>query len=327
MPTLDDELTSSIRVAPSAAFELMWALHFAAAGHEHDEAFDPLETLRRRFGPELKELRSDGLVQYSTELVVLAHRSGTLLDLDLDRFFSRVDAAATADAPTPSLLSETPAERKVVAERLDRLRSSKALRGRYLQLLNKVWEELEPDWKRNGRAAVVAETEKWRQSLQRGGYMGVLGLTRLWPGRPDLDDLADAAAAQGRLVLNPSWFGGKIHIVELDGTVHVGRRTRMTDFDCRKVANEVSASIKAIADPTRLTILLRLAREPASVTEVARELRLSQPTVSAHVQLLREAGLIEERANGRSAELSASQQALQELFSRTEEQLVRMFRP
>jgi len=329
MPTLDDELTSTVQVAPSAAFELMWALHFIAANHEHDEAFDPLETLRRRFGPQLMELRSDGLAQYSTELIVLAHRSGTLLDLDLDRFFARVEGAATQKSGMPSLLSESPAERKIVAERLERLRTDKALRARYVQLLSTIWDELQPDWNREGRAAVVAEAERWRRALvdQRGAYMGVLGMTRLWRGRPDLDDIADAAAAQGRLVLNPSWFGGKIHIVELDGTVHVGRRTRMVDFDCRRVANDVSSSIKALADPTRLTILLRLARDPASVTELARELRLSQPTVSAHVQVLREAGLLEERANGRSAELSASEQALKDLFSRTEDQLLRMFHP
>ncbi|OLB91697.1 MAG: hypothetical protein AUI15_22490 [Actinobacteria bacterium 13_2_20CM_2_66_6] len=84
--------------------------------------------------------------------------------------------------------------------------------------------------------------------------------------------------------------------------------------------------MKALADPTRLTILLRLARQPASVTEIARQLKLSQPTVSAHVQVLREAGLLEERAVGRTAELSASEEGLRRLFSRTEDSLVRMFR-
>ena len=329
MPTLDNEAVAAVRVAPSAVFELMWALHFVAANHEHDTAFEPLETLRRRFGQQLKELRTDGLAQYSTELIVLADRSGTLLDLDLDRFFARIDKAASDSARLPSLLSETPDDRKLVAERLEHLRTDSALRARYVQLLASIWQELEPEWKREGRAAVVADAERWKRGLvdQRGQYMSVLALTRLWPGRPDLDNLADTAAAQGRLVLNPSWFGGRMHIVELDGTVHVGRRTRMADFDCRQVASDVSANIKALADPTRLTILLRLAREPASVTALARELRLSQPTVSAHVQVLREAGLLEERANGRSAELSASEQALRELFSRTEEQLVRMFHP
>lgn len=328
MPTLDDGLTASVRVAPSAAIELMWALHFAAAGHTHDESFEPLETLRRRFGPELKRLRTDGLTQYSTELIVLADRAGTFFDLDLDQFFARVEQTAIAPAPEPTLLSETPAERKIVIERLELLRTDRALRTRYVDLMSTVWQELEPDWNKNGRAAVLAEAERWRRELaeHRGGYMDILGLTRLWPGRPELDDVADAAAARGALVLNPTWFGGKIHVLELDGIVHLGRRTRIADFDCRKVATEVATNIKTIADPTRLTILLRLAREAASVTELARELKLSQPTVSAHVQVLREAGLLDERVDGRSAKLSASEAALHELFSKTEAELTRMFR-
>jgi len=327
MPALEEGPSDSIRVAPSAVLELMWALHFTAANHEHDEAFEPLETLRKRYGPELKELRSDGLAQYSTELIVLAHRSGTLLDLDLDRFFACVEKAAEERTGIPSLLSETSAEREVVADRLERLRTDKALRARYVNLLSTIWRELEPDWKREGRAAVVAEAARWRRSLAEGrDYMEILGLSRLWPGKPDLDELAAAAAADGRLVLNPSWFGGRIHIVDLDGTVHVGRRTRLGDVSCRKVAAEVSAELKTLADPTRVTILLSLAARPASVTELARELKLAQPTVSAHVQVLREAGLLDERAAGRSAQLSASEDALRRFFSRTEASLIRMFR-
>jgi DNA-binding transcriptional ArsR family regulator len=62
------------------------------------------------------------------------------------------------------------------------------------------------------------------------------------------------------------------------------------------------------------------------VTELARQLKLSQPTVSAHVDMLREAGLIDERAAGRSTELSANEEGLRRLFSRTEESLIRLFR-
>jgi DNA-binding transcriptional ArsR family regulator len=328
MPTLDEELSVPIRVAPSAPLELMWALHFVAADHDHEAAFEPLDTLRKRFGPELKELRSDGLAQYSTELIVLAYRSGTLLDLDMDRFFECIDRAATEISAVPSLESETPAERAVVVERLERLRTDKALRARYVELLKTIWDELKPEWEGEGREAVVAEAERWRRLLaeKRGDYMAVLALTRLWPGRSDLDQIAEDAAAAGTMVLNPSWFGGRIHIIELDGVVHLGRRTRFADISCRKVAAEVSASLKALTDTTRLTILLSLASQPASVTELSRQFKLSQPTVSAHVQVLREAGLLEERVVGRRAELSASEDALRKLLSRTEETLVRMYR-
>ena len=329
MPTLDDQVSSPpVRVAPSAPLELMWALHFIAANHEHEAAFEPLDTLRKRFGPELKQLRADGLAQYSTELIVLAHRSGTLLDLDMKRFFECVDRAVADTTPVPSLKSETPAERNIVVERLERLRTDSELRERYVKLLSTIWHELEPEWEKEGRAAVVAEAERWRRELveQNAGYMSVLGLTTLWQGRPELEAMADAAAAAGTMVMNPSWFGGRVHVIELDGIVHIGRRTRFADISCRKVAAEVAADLKAIADTTRLTILLSLACQPASVTELARQFKLAQPTVSAHVQVLREAGLLEERAVGRRGELSANEDALRRLFARSEESLLRLFR-
>ncbi len=329
MPTLNEEQPSSIRVAPSAVLELMWVLHFIQSGHEHEGAFAPLEALRLRFGPELTRLRADRLIQYSTEIIVLAHRSGTLLDLDLRRFFTRIDEAMARVTELPSLRSEKPGERKIVHERLERLRKDGDVRKRYVELLSTVWRDVQPLWDREGRDAVVAEAERWQRAIddQAVGFRELLGLARLWPSRPDLDEMADVAATENKLVLSPCWFGGKVHMFELEGTVYVGRGIRHGESSYRKVAAEVSGSIKALADPTRLTILLRLAREPASVTELARQLHLSQPTVSAHVQLLREAGLLDERPVGRSAELSASEEGLRRLFARSQDALVRLFRP
>ena len=327
MPTLTEERPQVVQVAGSAPLELMWVLHFVESSHSCEGTHASLEPLRERYGPELSELRADGLSQYSTELVVLAHRTGTLRDLDLRRFFGRAEAALTITADLPSLLSETPAERGVVRERLGRLRTDATMRRSYLELLATLWRVVEPEWLAEGRAAVLAETQRWSSRLEEGaGYKDVLGLPRLWPGRPDLDDIADTAAANGALTLNPCWFGGKVHIVELDGSVFAGRSVRHGEPPYRRVAAEVATSMKALADPTRLTILLRLARQPASVTEIARQLKLSQPTVSSHVQVLREAGLLDERAVGRSAELSASEEGLRRLLSTAEESMIRLFK-
>src|SRR5207245_6779762 len=93
MPALDETRDNRIRVAPSAPLELMWVLHFAQAGHEHEDAFAPLEALRLSLVPELARLRGDDVTRYSTALIVLAQRSGTMLALDLVRFFARIDAA------------------------------------------------------------------------------------------------------------------------------------------------------------------------------------------------------------------------------------------
>ncbi|MHB1432851.1 MAG: ArsR/SmtB family transcription factor [Streptosporangiaceae bacterium] len=55
----------------------------------------------------------------------------------------------------------------------------------------------------------------------------------------------------------------------------------------------------ALAHPARRAILARLARGPASATELGAPLAMSQPAVSRHLKVLEEAGLI---ARGRDAQ-------------------------
>ncbi|MGZ3639895.1 MAG: ArsR/SmtB family transcription factor, partial [Ktedonobacterales bacterium] len=52
--------------------------------------------------------------------------------------------------------------------------------------------------------------------------------------------------------------------------------------------------LKALADPTRLRMLDLLAQqtEPLCVCEITAEFDLRQPTISHHIRILREAGLI-----------------------------------
>ena len=57
----------------------------------------------------------------------------------------------------------------------------------------------------------------------------------------------------------------------------------------------------AIADPTRRALLHRLAgeRRERNVTELLEPFRISQPAVSKHLRILREAGLVRSRKEGR----------------------------
>jgi DNA-binding transcriptional ArsR family regulator len=61
----------------------------------------------------------------------------------------------------------------------------------------------------------------------------------------------------------------------------------------------LSATLSALADPTRRAILARLALGETSVNELAKPFEMSLPAVSKHLKVLERAGLI---ARGRAAQ-------------------------
>lgn len=64
-------------------------------------------------------------------------------------------------------------------------------------------------------------------------------------------------------------------------------------------AATTSDVFNAIAEPQRREILTLLRSGARPVTEVARELGLSQPGASKHLRVLREVGLVDDRREGR----------------------------
>ena len=54
----------------------------------------------------------------------------------------------------------------------------------------------------------------------------------------------------------------------------------------------------ALGDPSRRAIVERLAEGPRAVGELADELPISRPAVSQHLRVLKDAGLVAERADG-----------------------------
>jgi len=57
-------------------------------------------------------------------------------------------------------------------------------------------------------------------------------------------------------------------------------------------------ALEALGDPTRRSIFERLNRGPTAVGELARELPVSRPAVSQHLRVLKDAGLVRDRAVG-----------------------------
>jgi DNA-binding transcriptional ArsR family regulator len=59
-----------------------------------------------------------------------------------------------------------------------------------------------------------------------------------------------------------------------------------------------SNGLTALGDATRRAIFERLALGPQAVGEIAKELPVSRPAVSQHLKVLKDAGLVIDRADG-----------------------------
>lgn len=60
-------------------------------------------------------------------------------------------------------------------------------------------------------------------------------------------------------------------------------------------AQDLPPALRALADPTRLKIMLMLEGRPRTVGEVVDFFELSQPTITRHLQMLAAAGLVRRR--------------------------------
>ncbi len=99
------------------------------------------------------------------------------------------------------------------------------------------------------------------------------------------------------LILVPSYW-----ISPFVQTVDLGKGRGMWTFGSRPaqdsivpgdpVPDALRASLKALADPTRLRILRYLSREPMTTSDLTKRLRLRMPTVMHHLSALRLAGLV-----------------------------------
>ena len=63
---------------------------------------------------------------------------------------------------------------------------------------------------------------------------------------------------------------------------------------------------EGVGDPKRLRLLYLVAEQPRNVSELTEMLGISQPTVSHHLRILRDRGLVEARKEGTAVYYSLS---------------------
>ncbi len=82
------------------------------------------------------------------------------------------------------------------------------------------------------------------------------------------------------------------------GKTH-GENTRAAVMPSRETCERLADSFRQLGDGTRLQIFWLLCRKEACVTEISEAIGMSPPAISHHLRLLRDAGMITGRREGK----------------------------
>jgi DNA-binding transcriptional ArsR family regulator len=311
--------TKAVSATPSLVTDLSWLLSVAARPSMQArypklaEMFKGREDLAGR----VRTFWEDSAEEMCfTEIQVLAQYGGVVSSTDPDELWAGIERAVATIPLDLSMPSESPEDRELFLHRFSRLRESSELLRSYLALLGEVWTPVDDMWQ---QALPVIE-EAGRNLIAQ--YERGRSLESFIPKGCDIlderlaDILAGVEAGQPLLFVPCLFFGSSMYI-EVPGLVIIGVGVNQDDVAARARTESVARRLKAVADPTRLAILHSLANAPSSVGELAQLFRLAQPTVSMHVKVLRENGLVRsERQDGRlrlSADAAAVELLLDEL--------------
>lgn len=80
--------------------------------------------------------------------------------------------------------------------------------------------------------------------------------------------------------------------------------------DDEETFKQAAKAFKALADPTRLKILSIIEGESMMITEIVEKFNLSQPTVSYHIRILENAGLVKTVKKGREVYCSLAKKGV-----------------
>lgn len=313
----------SLEVAPSAAIELFWALAVDGGGSPLAAAPAVTELHARLPGlaPRVAALWPGELarLEFSAgaslpELVLLADAAGAATGEDPVGLVVRLEEAASAGMPSPALRSESAADAAVLRARLDALRSDGRQRAAWLAVVGDAAAALAESWSRSLRVLRRAARARSSQLPWTDPAAAVAGWASSAYGNV-LAELLARAAADGRTVLvSPTAWSPRGLL--LDGPEHLllAIPALVGPGESRARTEAWSGRLKALADPTRLAMLDWLASTPRTVTQLADDFGLAQPTVSRHVAVLRRAGLVADTRSGAGSELSTDAAGVQELL-------------
>lgn len=300
-----DESTARLHVEPSLVAELTFALfafrvRMGDRGHFQWDWLDEMEAAHPALVARVRDFWGDEPYSEWGELTLLAAAAGVLFETDPAALLAGCEQAAAAGVRVPSLPTEPPDVEGFIAGRLRRLRDDAELRAQYFALLREFVAAAGPALAAARPVAEAASARIARQAAAGGDPLALVPANHL-ARKESYRGLIRAASDRGRLYVVPlgltphgqCFFGNADLLIVAFGPETGEKVTRR-----RAMAERAAASFKVLSDPTRLALLGRILHAPISVTDLATYFDLSQPTVSVHVKMLREAGLLESKRAG-----------------------------
>ncbi|HXU23586.1 MAG TPA: metalloregulator ArsR/SmtB family transcription factor [Tepidiformaceae bacterium] len=257
------------------------------------------------------------------ELLLLSWRAGNVLTQDVDHAWPALERAAAEEFDVPPMESESAETMVRIRRKLERLRESEGFRTRYFTLLKGVWAAIEPVWREQGRPTAEAMRRNIEKQLA-GGAKVLDVVPRLHFAHQTIyEAIIEGAELMGEVVIVPLGLaGGGSTFYTIPGMVFIGfgpdheRRAQMR----REQSEHAARVFKVVSDPTRAAILASLVWNANSITDLANFFELSQPTVSVHVKMLREAGLLEsQKVNGQTLYTASGERLRETLQAATDE--------
>jgi DNA-binding transcriptional ArsR family regulator len=304
---LTDETVARLRQpsvisSASMATDLSWLLSVAARPSMQAkypklaEMFDGREDLAER----IRNFWDDGSEEMCfTEMQVLVHHGGATCATDPEVVWQAIERAVATVPLDLDMPSESPEELATIVARFRMLKDDPDLMREYVDLLKEVWAPVNDVWQQSVPVIEEAGRHVVAQYQNSQSLETVIAPTcDILIGR--MPTITSSLEQGMQLLFVPCLFFGSSMYLEFPGLIVLGTGVGQGDLVARARTESVARRLKAMADPTRLAILHSLATAPSTVGELALLFRIAQPTVSMHVKVLRESGLVSsERVGGR----------------------------
>ncbi len=199
------------------------------------------------------------------------------------------------------------------------------LYARFWHLLDRFYYEFYGPWRESHRALMDETVHRAEEGL--GARRGTGFPSTEWlPARNPLNNFPDLPQHIQDRGLNVYFLVEPLNMDTFIGvqpdTIIVDCAQSQAGLDAwRELTEDIVDELKALADPSRMMILGLISELSLSNTQMGNYLGLSRSTVSIHTKILREAGLIESRADGRTTKHTINHKAMRTLLRRLEKAL------